>query len=79
MYKIPKGSYGAREPVYISHFHKISNGQMMLYPKTLGLEKAREEEFVKDGKYTLYHLEVENGTLNHLLVNGFCVVDSWVV
>jgi hypothetical protein len=79
MYKVPAGSYGASRPVFISHFHKISNGHMMLYPKTLGLEKAREEEFVKDGKYTLYHLEVENGTLNHLLVNGFCVVDSWVV
>jgi hypothetical protein len=52
---------------------------MMLYPTTLGLEKAREEEFVRNGNYTLYHLEVENGTFNNLLVNGDCVVDSWII
>jgi hypothetical protein len=77
MYKIPDGQYGAKKDVFLSHLHKVSDGKMMLYPKTLGLEKARKEEFVKDGKYTLYHLEVENGLLNHLVVNGECVVDSW--
>ena len=78
MYKIPSGSYGADKDVYLSHFHKVSNGKMMLYPTTIGLEKADPTEFVTDGKYVLYHLQVERGLLNHLVVNGECVVDSWV-
>jgi hypothetical protein len=79
MYKLPRGSYGALDPVYLSKLHKISNGSRMLYPATLKLEKADPREFTNRGKYTIYNLEVENGVLNHLVVNGECVVDSWVL
>ena len=77
MYKVNKGTYGAKKDVYLSHFHKISDGKMLLLPTTLGLEKAKPEEYVRNGKFTLYHLQVPNGLVNHLVVNGDCVVDSW--
>jgi hypothetical protein len=79
IYKIVKGSYGATSDVYISHFHKISNGTHMLYPNTLGLKEADPAEYTKHGAFTLYHLQIEKGRLNHLVVNGNCWVDSWIL
>lgn len=79
VYKIPSNKYGATKDVYLSHYHKVSDGKNMLYPKTLGLEIANESEYVTNGKFTLYHLQVEKSLLNHLVVNGNCVVDSWVI
>ena len=79
VYKIPSKKYGATKDVYLSHYHKVSDGTNMLYPKTLGLEVAKESEYVTNGKFTLYHLQVEKSLLNHLVVNGNCIVDSWVI
>ena len=79
MYKIPAGSLRAKLDVYVSRFHKISNGTMLLYPTTYGFKEAEPSELTKTGKYTIYHLEVERGSTNYLLVNGGCVVESWIV
>ena len=79
MYKIPKGSYGALRDTFVSHYHKVGHEKMMRLPTTLGLQKARESEIAKNGLYTLYHLQVENGRMNNLIVNGNCLVDSWIL
>ena len=78
MYKVPAGSYGATKDTFVSYFHKVGDGKMLRFPANLGLRRAAESEFVKDGLYTLYHLQVENGLSNHLIVNGNCLVDSWI-
>jgi hypothetical protein len=78
MYKVPAGSYGATKDTFVSHFHKVGDGKMLRFPVNLGLRRAAESEFAKDGLYTLYHLQVENGLYNHLIVNGNCLVDSWI-
>ena len=79
MYKIPKGSYGALRDTFVSHYHKVGHEKMMLLPTTLRLQKAQESEIAKNGLYTLYHLQVENGRMNNLIVNGDCMVDSWIL
>jgi hypothetical protein len=78
MYKVPAGSYGALRDTFVSYFHKVGDGKMMRFPLNLRLPRAKESEFAKNGWYTLYHLQVENGLQNHLIVNGNCIVDSWI-
>ena len=84
MYKIPAGQYGATSDTYISHYHRIlvdenpdSQEESRVYhlPTRLGLESANPSEFAKDGKYTLYHLQLAIG--NHFVVNGGCMVEAW--
>ena len=45
----------------------------------VGLKKANEVEYAKDGKYTVYHIQIEDGRRNFLDVNGGCFVESWIV
>jgi hypothetical protein len=81
MYVIPAGKYGATSDVLISLNHRFmfeeGNGgeRLMGTPVKVGLRPAVLGEFARDGKYTLYHLEVKYG--NHFVVNGGCRVESW--
>lgn len=82
MYKIPAGWYGATSDTFISHYHRIlyymdedNSSRGYDIPSHLGLEVARPVEFAKDGKYTLYHLQLAIG--NHFVVNGGCMVEAW--
>ena len=84
MYKIPAGSYGATSDVFISHYHRFmfesgeredNFNRLMGIPEQIGLFPADPSEYSKNGKYTLYHLEIKYG--NHYMVNGGCRVESW--
>ena len=84
MYKIPAGRYGATSDTYISHYHRIlvdehpgSQEESRVYhlPTKLGLQPAKPSEYVKEGKYNLYHLQLAVG--NHFVVNGGCMVEAW--
>jgi hypothetical protein len=81
MYVIPAGQYGATSEVLISRNHRFmfeegdGAGRLMGTPVKVGLRPAELHEFARNGKYTLYHLEVKYG--NHFIVNGGCRVESW--
>ena len=84
MYKIAAGKYGAERDVYISHYHRVlvdenpeseEESRVFRLPTSLGLPVADPREYSKDGKYTLYHLQLAVG--NHYVVNGDCMVESW--
>lgn len=84
MYKIAAGKYGAERDVYISHYHRIlvdenpdseEESRVFRLPTSLGLPVAEPSEYSKNGKYTLYHLQLAVG--NHYMVNGDCMVESW--
>jgi hypothetical protein len=76
VYKIPGGLYGCTKDTFISSFHKISHGEMVEVFK-LGLELAKKEEVADNGRYILYHLKLKDDDINHFIVNGGCVVESW--
>jgi hypothetical protein len=84
MYKIAAGKYGTERDVYISHYHRVlvdenpdsdEESRVFRLPTSLGLPVADPREYSKDGKYTLYHLQLAVG--NHYVVNGDCMVESW--
>jgi len=77
MYKIPKGFLDAKADVFLSKLHKVVYKGWLRYPATVGLELAQESEYAKNGKYVLYHLKVEDGRNNYLVVNGGCLIESW--
>ena len=84
MHKISAGTYGAERDTYISHYHRVlvdetpeseQETRVFRLPTSLGLPVADPSEYSKNGKYTLYHLELAIG--NHYVVNGCCKVESW--
>ena len=84
MHKISAGTYGAECDTYISHYHRVlvdenpeseEETRVFRLPTSLGLPVADPSEYSKNGKYTLYHLELAIG--NHYVVNGDCMVESW--
>jgi alpha-tubulin suppressor-like RCC1 family protein len=84
MYKISAGTHGCEYDTYISHYHRLlvdentdseEESRVFRLPTSLGLPFADPSEFAKDGKYTLYHLQLAIG--NHYIVNGCCKVESW--
>ena len=84
MYKIPAGHHGATSDLFISHYHRIllqdhsDKGEYKKgfdTPEHFGFVPANPEEFCKDGKYNLYHLQIARG--NHFYVNGSCMVEAW--
>ena len=84
MHKISAGTYGVQFDTYISHYHRLlmdessdssEQKRMFRLPTSLGLPFAEPSEYSKDGKYTLYHLQLAIG--NHYVVNGGCKVEAW--
>jgi hypothetical protein len=84
MHKIAAGTYGVQFDTYISHYHRLlmdessdssEQKRMFRLPASLGLPFADPSEYSKDGKYTLYHLQLAIG--NHYVVNGGCKVEAW--
>jgi hypothetical protein len=84
MHKIAAGTYGVQFDTYISHYHRLlmdescdssEQKRMFRLPASLGLPFAEPSEYSKDGKYTLYHLQLAIG--NHYIVNGGCKVEAW--
>lgn len=84
MHKIAAGTYGVQFDTYISHYHRLlmdessdssEQKRMFRLPTSLGLPFAEPSEYSKDGKYTLYHLQLAIG--NHYVVNGGCKVEAW--
>ena len=84
IHKISAGTYGAECDTYISHYHRVlvdenpeseEETRVFRLPTSLGLPVADPSEYSKNGKYTLYHLELAIG--NHYVVNGGCMVESW--
>jgi hypothetical protein len=84
MHKIAAGTYGVQFDTYISHYHRLlmdescdssEQKRMFRLPASLGLPFAEPSEYSKDGKYTLYHLQLAIG--NHYVVNGGCKVEAW--
>lgn len=78
VYKVPAGSLNNKTDLFISHHHRISNGFRLLPPHALGFQIASEREITNNGKYTLYHLKIEQGLINYLVVNGGTRVESWL-
>ena len=78
LYRIPAGTLGAKHDVYLSHYHKILHDGKILYPVTLGFQEATYDEITKDGFYNIYNLAVERGLYSYLVVNGGCIVESWI-
>lgn len=78
LYKVPKGKYGATSDVYLSRWHCMLGTNRMVPPEQLGLRPAQPDEYCDaDGVYTVFHIMVEDGANNHLVVNGGCVVESF--
>ena len=83
MYKIPAGSFDNTSNVFISHYHRIliedlthpTNTKGFQTPEKIGLPLANLNEFAPNGKFNLYHLEVEYG--QYFMVNGGCIVEAW--
>jgi hypothetical protein len=83
VYKVPAGKLKASSDLYISCLHRFvfpdgstKIARQMGYPRASKEEVCKEEEG-KEGKYTLYHLRLEDPEKNHLVVNGGCVVECW--
>ena len=77
MYKVPKGSYGAKSDLYLTKGHRMlkKNGNVVL-PEKLGFLPAPESEYCDaNGNFTVYHIKV--GAEHHLIVNEGCIVESW--
>jgi len=80
MYKIPAGKLGAKEDVYLSYYHRILINDRLDLPVNMGLEEVDRNKIVEEdvNRYTVYNLRVEKGENNLLVVNGGCIVESWV-
>jgi len=80
VYKIPAGKFGAKQDVYLSYYHRILSNNRLEIPVKLNLKEANPSNIVEaDGhSFMLYHVRVENGNDNLLVVNGGCVVESWI-
>jgi len=83
MYKIPAGHLNCNSDTYISHYHRIliedlehpTNTKLFRLPEKIGLQVANPHEFIVNGKYNIYHLQVKHG--NYFIVNGGCIVEAW--
>jgi hypothetical protein len=82
IYKIPSGKQNNTLDLYLSFFHRIFSidDGWLRKPISLGYKEATNDEITKnkDGTYYIYHIRIENGEKNHLIVNGGCFVESWV-
>jgi len=80
MYKIPAGKFGAKDDIYLSYYHRVLMNNCLNLPVNLDLKEADPSSIVEsDGhSFMLYHLRVEKGESNLLVVNGGCFVESWV-
>jgi len=80
MYKIPAGKQNNNRDLYLSFFHRVYSASdgWLRKPISLGYKEAADNEISKNGKYNIYHIRIENGERNHLVVNGGCFVESWV-
>lgn len=80
IYKIPAGKQNNTTDLYLTFFHRVfSAGDGWLRkPISLGYKEAADHEISKNGKYNIYHIRIENGEENHLIVNGGCFVESWI-
>lgn len=79
IYKIPAGTHGARTDVYLTKGHRVmkKNGNVVL-PEKLGFLPAPTSEYCDErGDFIVYHIGVNDGERNHLVVNGACIVESW--
>ena len=77
VYKVAKGLHSATSNLYISACHKIrlSSGRMMTAERAK-FPKAPKAEICENGSYTLYHVQLEDHKVNHLVANG-AVVECW--
>jgi hypothetical protein len=78
VFKVPAGSMQNTTDLYISRNHRISNGFRLCNVDKLGFSEALESEITSNGQYMLYHLQIEQGVTNFLVVNGGCKVESWL-
>jgi hypothetical protein len=82
IYKIPAGKQNTTSDLYLSFFHRIYTPEdgWLRKPISLGYKEAKDSEVTQrpDGKYSIYHIRVEDGNNNHLIVNGGCFAESWV-
>lgn len=78
IFKVPRGRFGAKMDVYLTWGHRVmSNHGLMVLPERLGCQQPDMSEYCDvNGKYTVYHLEVEAPS-EHFIVNGGCIVESW--
>jgi len=78
VYRVEKGTLGATKPLFISSNHQILVEGVLKNASNAGLPLAKKEEICEnDGFYTFYNVQLENHELNHLVVNGGVVVESW--
>jgi len=82
IFKIPAGKQNATSDLYLSFFHRIFTPEdgWLRKPISLGFKEAPDSEVTNDpnGRYTIYHIRVEDGERNHLIVNGGCLAESWI-
>jgi len=66
------------KPLYISHWHKILRTDGLLYAGYLQLPLASKEELCElEDTFELYHIQLDDSTNNHLVVNNGIIVESW--
>jgi len=80
IYKIPAGKQNTNRDLYLSFFHRVYSAcdGWLRKPISLGYKEAADSEISNNGKYNIYHIRIENGEKNHLVVNGGCYVETWV-
>ena len=67
------------EPIYLTGYHKVrlEDGTFQ-EAHNCYLPFAKKEEYLdENGDFEIYHLNVEDWSNNHLVVNGGKVVESW--
>jgi len=63
---------------FISSYHKFMKNNKLVAACDANLRLARKEEICNDkNEYELYHIQIEDHEVNHLLVNGDNIVESW--
>jgi len=65
-------------PLYISHWHKILRSSGLRYAGNGTLECANKEELCgSEDMFELYHIQLNDSSNNHLVVNHGIIVESW--
>jgi hypothetical protein len=78
VYKIPSGTFGATQDIYISAYHKVLiNDEEMIEAFQIGLRRALKSEIAPNGVYTLCHIQMEDHYINNFIIEGACIVESW--
>ena len=68
----------SKTKTFISSYHKFMRNDKLVAACDANLRLARKEEICNEkDEYELFHIQIEDHEINHLLVNGDNIVESW--